>query len=305
MIKKTVVFTGYTCNNKCIFCCNENKRGAYEDKKTDELKRNILEARRRGSSYLEIIGGEPTLRKDIVEIVSFAKSCGFKTIMFSTNGRMFSYDSFAKKIVKSGLNHTVFSIHGHTEELHDHITGVRGSFKQLIIGVKNVEKLNQEIGSNTTIIKQNYKFLPEIGNFIFNLGIRNAEFIFVDPTHGAPRNNFDEIVPKISHVAPYLHECLKIGKKTRHWDARYFPICYLKGYEKQISELKEVKNFITEHIAPDFINPNVEFSRRMVSREKPPKCRSCIHYNICEGLWKEYIKNYGSEELRPELANPM
>jgi len=103
MIKKTVVFTGYTCNNKCIFCCNENKRGAYEDKKTDELKRNILEARRRGSSYLEIIGGEPTLRKDIVEIVSFAKSCGFKTIMFSTNGRMFSYDSFAKKIVKSGL----------------------------------------------------------------------------------------------------------------------------------------------------------------------------------------------------------
>jgi len=299
-IKKTVIFGGYSCNNRCVFCFNEEKRGRLEDMTTEEIKSKMANARRRGSTYLELIGGEPTIRHDIIELVKFSKKLGFETIMLSTNGRMFSYSEFAKKIIRAGLNHIVFSIHGHTPELHDSMTNVHGSFKELVKGVSNVKELGfDNIGSNTTIVRQNYKFLPEIGKFILDLGIRNSEFIFVDPTRGGAKNDFYGVVPRISEVAPFVRKCLEIGSGVEHWDIRYYPLCYLNGYENQVSELKEVKRFRTEHIAIDFENPDVETSRSIVGRAKTEKCITCKRFKICEGVWKEYLKRYGDDELMP------
>jgi len=300
-IKKTVIFAGYKCNNKCIFCINWDKRNI-PGRTTSEIKKEMAGARNRGSTYLEIIGGEPTIRPDIIEIISFAKDLGFKTIMMSTNGRMYSYKEFAQKIIKAGLNSIVFSIHGYNAKLHDSLTQVKGSFNQLKKGIENVRKAGlEDIGSNTTIIKQNYKRLPEIGKLIYDLGIRNSEFIFVDPTYGAAYDNFNELVHKISTAAFYMHKCLDIGKKNNiaHWHIRYVPLCYFTNYLDQISEIQEVNTFETEHIAPDFYNPNAEKGRQSIGRAKTIKCKGCLLYNKCEGIWKEYLKHYGDKELKP------
>jgi len=298
-IKKTVIFTGYKCNNKCVFCINWDKTNI-QGRTTYEIKQEMIGAKNRGSTYLEIIGGETTIRSDIIELISFAKSLGFKTIMMATNGRMYSYKEFAQKIIKAGLNSIVFSIHGHNAKLHDSLTQVKGSFEQLKKGIKNIREAGlEDIGSNTTIVKQNYKKLPEIGKLIYDLGIRNSEFIFVDPTYGAAYDNFNKLVPKISEVAPYIHKCLDIGKKYKiaHWHVRYVPLCYFTNYLDQVSELKEVKVFKTEHIAPDFYNPNAERGRRDIGRSKTERCKGCLLYNKCEGIWKEYLKHYGDKEL--------
>jgi len=300
-IKKTVIFVGYKCNNKCIFCIDWDKRNI-PDRTTSEIKKEMIGAKNRGSTYLEIIGGETTMRSDIIELVSFAKKLGFKTIMMSTNGRMYSYKGFAEKIVKAGLNSIVFSIHGHNAKLHDSLTQVKGSFKQLKKGIENVRQAGlKNIGSNTTIIKQNYKKLPEIGKLIYDLGIRNSEFIFVDPNYGAAFDFFDKLVPKISQIAPFVHKCLDIGKKnnTVHWHIRYVPLCYFIDYLDQISEIQEVNTFNTEHVAPDFYNPNAEENRKIVGRARTKKCKECSLYDICEGIWKEYLKHYGDGELKP------
>jgi MoaA/NifB/PqqE/SkfB family radical SAM enzyme len=186
--------------------------------------------------------------------------------------------------------------------LHDSLTNSPGSFKQLEAGLYNIKKLKiKKIGSNTTIVKQNYKFLPEIGKFIQSHGIKNSEFIFVDCNYGAAKLNFHKLVPKISQAAPYIRSCLDIGRDLPHWHARYVPLCYFKDYLKQISEIDEVRKFNTEHIAPDFINLAVESSRSEIGRAKTNKCKPCKLYNLCEGIWKEYLKNYGDKELKPML----
>jgi len=298
-IKKTVIFAGYKCNNRCIFCINWNK-GNILGRTTSEIKKEMAGAIARGSTYLEIIGGETTIRPDIVELISFAKKLGFRTIMMSTNGRMYSYKEFAQKIIKAGLNSIVFSIHGHNAKLHDSLTQVKGSFEQLKRGIKNIREAGlKDIGSNTAIIKQNYKKLPEIGKLIYDLGIRNSEFIFVDPTYGAAFDFFDELVPKISQIAPFVHQCLNIGRKNdvAHWHIRYVPLCYFTNYLDQVSELEEVEVFKTEHIAPDFYNPDAERGRRCIGRSKTKRCKGCLLYNKCEGIWKEYLKHYGDKEL--------
>jgi len=303
-IKKTVIFAGYKCNNKCIFCINWDKRNI-PGRTTPEIKKEMVGARDRGSTYLEIIGGEATIRLDIIELISFAKDLGFETIMMSTNGRMYSYEKFAEEIINAGLNSLVFSIHGHTAKLHDSLTQVEGSFKQLKKGIGNIKKIKKELnlrinlGSNTCIVKQNYKHLPQIGKYIHGLGIDNAEFIFVDPNYGAAFDFFDKLVPKISQIAPFVHQCLDIGKKNNaaHWHIRYVPLCYFTDYLDQVSELQEVETFKTEHIAPDFYNPNAEEGRRCIGRAKTKRCKGCLLYDKCEGIWKEYLKHYGDKEL--------
>jgi len=304
-IKKTVIFLGYICNNKCVFCINWDKRkipgGSFQ-----EIKREMAAAKKRGSTYIEFVGGEPTVRPDILDLIRFAKELGFKTIMMATNGRMYSYDSFARKALEAGLNSLVFSIHGHTAVLHDSLTQAPGSFDQLKKGLENVKALIEEmgvrvsLGSNTCIVKQNYKQLPKIGEYIKNLGIDNSEFIFVDPNYGAAFGKFDQLVPKISLAAPYIRKCLDIGKETgaAHWHIRYVPLCYFTDYLDQISELQEVATFKTEHIAPDFYNPNAEEGRRTVGRAKTQKCSGCKLFNACEGIWKEYLAHYGDKELK-------
>jgi len=306
-IKKTVIFVGYKCNNRCVFCINYDKREIPSPSFSD-IKREMISARRGGSTYLELIGGESTIRSDIIDIVKFAKGLNFDTIMIATNGRVFSYEDFAKAILKAGLNSLVFSIHGHTAKLHDSLTQVPGSFKQLNKGIRNVQKIIKELslrvslGTNTTIVKQNYKYLPKIGEYIRKLGLYNAEFIFVDPTYGGAYHNFNRIVPKISDVAPYAHKCLDIGKKYKipHWHIRYVPLCYFQNYLDQISELEEIRVFsTTEQIAPDFYDLNTVENRKKFGRLKPEKCRNCKLYNLCEGIWKEYLKHYGKGELKP------
>lgn len=292
--KKTVIFMGYSCNNNCIFCCNSERRKNIKDQSTSEIKQQILEAKRNGTSYLELIGGEPTIRKDILNIVKFAKDLNFETIMFATNGRMFSNKNFAKKVIESGVNHIVFSIHGHNSKLHDKLTKVPGSFNQLLKGVKNLREMGfKDIGSNTTIIKQNYKYLFEIGKKIYELGIRNSEFIFVDPTRGEPKMKFKEIVPTYEEVSPYVNGLLEFGKnkKISHWHVRYYPLCFVKEkYHDRISETHENKTFHTEQLAPDFVNREAQENRAKIGRVKIAKCEGCKHYEKCEGYWKEYAQ---------------
>ena len=136
-IKKTVIIPGYRCNNNCLFCLNINKRNAIPQKTTLQIKKEMIEAKNSGTTYLELVGGEISIRPDVIELVKFAKELEFETIMMATNGRMYSYKKFAKEITEAGLNSLVFSIHGHNAKLHDSLTQVPGSFEQLKNGIKN------------------------------------------------------------------------------------------------------------------------------------------------------------------------
>lgn len=275
-IKKTVIILGYQCNNSCQFCLNSNKRDLI-NKNTKRIMREMALVKKGGYTYLELIGGEPTIRPDIVDLIKFARQLKFKNVVMATNGRLFAYKEFAKKIIKAGLTDLIFSIHGHNSELHDSLTRSEGSFQQMMQGIKNVQALGlKRLGTNTTIVKQNYRFLKEIGQLILKLGFKNSEFIFVDPTYGAAHDYFLKFVPKISQAAPHIHHCLDLGKnKAFHWAIRYVPLCYFTKYLGQISELQESITFHTQHLAPDYINLDVESARRKIARTKTKRCNGC------------------------------
>ena len=98
-----VLELGSKCNNNCIFCSVKNRD--IVDISTQEAKNNILQAKHRGFTKIQFTGGEPTIRPDLISIIKFSKIKGFSSIGLSSNGRMFSYEKFAKSVIQSGCNY--------------------------------------------------------------------------------------------------------------------------------------------------------------------------------------------------------
>lgn len=305
--KKTVIFVGYACDNICRFCIDLNKRSI--NRNTQEILKDILLAKKNESKILEIIGGEVTIRKDFFTIMGFIKSLNFEHVYLVTNGNKMSDYIFSKKLYDlQVLDSIVFSIHGHTDILHDTLTSTPWSLKRLLQGIKNWQDLwfpREKIGTNTAIETGNYESLVEIWKFIKKIWcFGSSEFIFADPNQGWVHNKFEILMPKISDAAPYMRKLLDWwNTHGMIYRVRYVPLCYFVEYrENNISELKEIEIYSNvTHSAPDFYNSDVVEWRKNNGRVKTKKCLPCKLYNQCEWIWKTYYEKLGDEELKSIL----
>lgn len=299
-LKRAVVIVGFTCNNNCRFCVTAAKRVS-GDKETSLVKSEIEEAYAKGARELVLTGGECTIRKDIIDLVSFAKKQGFLIIQIQTNGRRFSDVEFCKSIVCAGMNEFSPALHGHSAELHDFLTRRSGSFRQTVLGIYNIRKLTRSritILTNTVITKYNYKFLPEIANLLIKLKVHQYQFAFVHAMGNAFKN-FRQVVPRKTDVIPYVKEGLEAGLKNNlRVMAEAIPLCFMQGYEQCVSEFHMPSTDIWER---GYTVKKFECVRKNEAKIRFSQCKPCKHFLICEGPWKEYPKFYGSREFRPVL----
>ena len=235
-------------------------------------------------------------KADIIELVEYAKNLKFKVIQIQSNGRMFVYKDFCKKIIKAGANEFALALHGHIPQLHDYLTSVKGSFEQTVQGIKNLKSLGQRVIMNTVITKSNYRHLPEIAKLLINLRVDQYQLAFVHPL-GNAKKNFDSIVPLMSLVQPYVKLALELGIKAGiKVMTEAIPYCLMKGYEKYIAEniMPKMKIFEENLVIEDF-----EKSRRKEGKRKGPQCKKCRYFFQCEGPWKEYPERFGFSEFKP------
>ena len=297
-IKRVAIFAGYKCNNDCRFCVVADKR-SFPDKTTEEIKAEIEEAFSNGAKELVLTGGECTLRADIFELVSYARKRGYLNIQLQTNGRAFSSMDFCKKMLLAGLREVGPSLHGHTAELHDFLTRRKGSFRQTVLGIHNMQKLTQRkirILTNTVVTKYNYRFLPQIADLLINLGVRQYQFAFVHAM-GNAYTSFKQVVPRKTLVLPYIKKGLERGiKKGVKVMVEAVPLCLMKGYECCVSEFYIP---LTEVREVGFMVERFEEVRVNQGKVRFPKCRTCRYDGVCEGPWKEYPQAYGDREFQP------
>jgi MoaA/NifB/PqqE/SkfB family radical SAM enzyme len=302
MEKKLALMLSYECNNNCRFCYCADKKEKFTEISTEEAKRELELGRKRECTFIDFNGGEPTLRKDIFELMSYARELDYRTRALTSNGRMFSYKKFSQKLIDAGLNHAVLSIHGPDAKIHDFLTQVNGSFQQLTQGIKNLRDLKPDIYicTNTTITRYNYKFLPKITENNVKLGANGCEFIFVHP-RGNAWKNFEEIVPTLTELQPFIPKTIEVGKKYKlgHFHFRYLPLCFMLGYSKYLSEFQALKSLREQHVGPEFRDLSVEEGRKLSGRVKGPQCKICSKNERCEGIFKEYAERRGFDELIP------
>ncbi len=115
------------CNMNCIYCHNEGMKNVGEDMSLDEIVEICKAFHSLGVEKVKITGGEPLVRRDIVEIV--AEMPKFKEISMVTNGYYLS--KFAEELKEVGLDRVNVSLDTLNPETYKFITGVNGLEKVL------------------------------------------------------------------------------------------------------------------------------------------------------------------------------
>lgn len=291
--KRVDIKTGFMCNNNCMFCAQAHKKHL-GNKTTEEIKKDLKESRKRCDGVV-LTGGEPTIRRDFLELVSYAKKLGYSLIQIQTNGRRFSSLEFCKKTIEAGANEFSPALHGYCSEQHDFLTRTPESFAQTVRGIQNLKKLGQQVITNTVVVKSNYRDLEKMAKLLVRLKVDQFQFAFVHPVGNAMKY-YDSVVPTMSLAAPHIHKGLQIGINAKvECMAEAMPYCMMQGYENYISE-----RFIPETEIKEFsmVIEDYKKSRVKEGKTKFPQCKKCKYDKICEGPWREYPEKMGDEEFK-------
>ena len=261
------------CNSRCVFCLDtDTPRNVYvpDDDVQRELRRGRDELR---ADKVILSGGEGSIHPKFVDFVRFAKEIGYDRVQTVTNGVMFSKREFYNAAVEAGLGEITFSLHGHTPELHDRLTGTPGAFHKLMKGMMRAIREGRIIVNvDVCINKQNVPYIDQIVDLCLSVGVREYDLLHVIPQGAAFENRHELFYDPVEHL-PRLQ---KVFRLNRHpgvviWTNR-FPVEFLEGLEDLIQD---------PHKMLDEVNGRRFQVRRYLDEGTPLECRDKERCQYC------------------------
>jgi radical SAM protein with 4Fe4S-binding SPASM domain len=159
----------YHCNNNCSHCYNARARN-HPELTTEEWKKILNQLWELGIPHIIFTGGEPTLRKDLPELIAYAESLGQITGI-NTNGRNLKEPAYVQKLVEAGLDHVQITIESNEPAIHDQMQGVEGAWQDTVMGIKNVVASSLYLMTNTTMLTLNKETIPATIDFLAEIGV--------------------------------------------------------------------------------------------------------------------------------------
>jgi mycofactocin radical SAM maturase len=125
----------YACNLSCTHCLSSSGRRDPDELSTTEIKAVVDELERMQVFYINVGGGEPTVRSDFWELLDYCidHHVGVK---FSTNGVKITPDR-AKRLAATDYVDIQLSLDGATPEVNDRVRGP-GSYRMAIQAMENL-----------------------------------------------------------------------------------------------------------------------------------------------------------------------
>lgn len=136
---------------------------------TEKWGEFIDEIKKLGSSTLALTGGEPLLRKDIVDIVKYAHKQGVP-VRIQSNGLLLT-EKLASQFKNAGILSFGIGIDGPNADIHDKIRNKKGAFKEAIKAIKLLKSKDIKVHVEYTANKLNYEKLVETLDVLELLGI--------------------------------------------------------------------------------------------------------------------------------------
>jgi mycofactocin radical SAM maturase len=125
----------YACNLSCVHCLSSSGRRDPRELSTAECRAVIDELERMRVFYVNIGGGEPTVRPDFWELVDYATG-HHVGVKFSTNGVKITPD-VARRLAASDYVDVQVSLDGATAEVNDAVRGA-GSYATALRAMRNL-----------------------------------------------------------------------------------------------------------------------------------------------------------------------
>ncbi len=288
------IILNYNCNAKCLFC----SQGSFDkslNASFNDIAKNIYSAYKKGYRRLGFTGGEPLLRRDIIKIISLAKSIGFSFIRIQTNGIKLADKKFAEQLVEAGLTVCKFSFLSDNPKIHDELVGVKGAWKKAMLGLENLKKLKIRTGTNILINKRNFNRLPEIIYYFLEKGVSN--FVIIYPMYiGSMKENYIKLGVSLHKAQKYFINAIKLMEKSGLSDEILFlnvPPCFLKGHESLAIGLERFNTLVTD---PSGIKTDLDESAGK-TKLRGLVCRNCAFKRKCMGVDRNYIDIWGWSEF--------
>ena len=220
--RPTPIFASYNvtgrCNMKCTFC--EWWKNDIPELSTKKALAVIDAVCRLNVPFLDLSGGEPLLRKDLVVLAKRAASNGCMVTM-NTNGTLLNENKVSE--VADVFDTVVVSLDG-PRVIHDKIRGVPGTYEKAVEAIRLLKANGVKTGVNSVATPWNIEILPK---FIEDLRSQ-VDFIQVQPMHPFPPS--PENVPNSKQVSYLLNYLLKL----KHSDPGFvaLPTEFIKGFER-------------------------------------------------------------------------
>src|ERR1700736_1396110 len=125
----------YACNLACVHCLSSSGKRDPRELSTQSCKDIIYELERMQVFYVNIGGGEPTVRPDFWELVDYA-TAHHVGVKFSTNGVKIT-PAVARRLAASDYVDVQISLDGATAEINDAVRGL-GSYATALTAMQNL-----------------------------------------------------------------------------------------------------------------------------------------------------------------------
>lgn len=164
----------HRCPLQCPYCSNPLELDRVNQELTTEQWQDVMrQAAELGILQIHLSGGEPTVRKDLEDIVEVAAKVGLYTNLI-TAGVTLTRDRLAR-LKDLGLDHVQLSVQDVDEANAEKISAYKGGLaKKRELG-KWVRELDMPLTINAPIHRHNIENLPNIINFAVEMGAERIE----------------------------------------------------------------------------------------------------------------------------------
>ncbi len=314
----------YRCNLACKFCyasCGCTKEEAFRELSTESTKEilSIIKNEAQVPS-VSFTGGEPTLRDDLGELISFAKSLKMWTNLI-TNGTLVDI-KLAESLRSAGLDSAQVSLEAGTPFLHDSIVRRPGAFASTLRGLENLKRAGIRVHTNTTISGMNKGHLSAILDLVKDTGLDKFSMNMLMPA-GSALKDLGEVLVTYSEIGEIVLEVKRYAEELGLEFMWYSPtpmcvfnpivhglgnkgcaacdgllsiapngdILPCSSFPKSMGNILGMKDRFKE----TWRSSEFEFFQRKRFAHK--KCQDCEYLAICNGACPLYWKEVGYSEI--------
>ncbi len=200
------------CNENCLYCHHDGMVSSKDEMTPDELYKICKIAKRIGVRKIRLSGGDPLVRKDIVEIVEKIASLDFQDISLTTNGVLLG--KYAEDLKKAGLDRVNVSLDTLNPETYKKVTSMdylkearAGILKAVEVGLYPV-KINMVIMKdiNQNEIKDMFEFCKEHGIILQLIELIESENCDDDKFSADYHYPLEDLENKLADIADDVRE---------------------------------------------------------------------------------------------------
>ena len=200
------------CNENCIYCHHDGMVSSNEEMTPDELYKICKIAKKIGVRKIRLSGGDPLVRKDIVDIVRKIASLDFKDISLTTNGVFL--EKYAADLKDAGLDRVNVSLDTLNRDTYKFVTNMdylneakSGILKAVEVGLYPV-KINMVVMKdiNQNEVKDMFLFCREHGIVLQLIELIESENCDDDKFSAEYHYPLDSLENKLSDIADDVRE---------------------------------------------------------------------------------------------------